>query len=484
MKNRSAIDRIGYLTLFICAAAIFFHWQPAQAATVTLAWDANMPAPDGYRVYQRIDGQSYDYTLPVWPPDGSQQAETTCTIDGLTEGVTYYFVVRAYLGPDESGDSNEVQFQPAATNLPVGDDSSTVADSGTDGTPEPTPEQDGSGTIAEAPIDDATVADSGTDGTPEPTPEQESNGTIAEAPVDDATVADSGTDGGYDLPNPVQPSYGDGDPPSLAILDNNFAHHGWLSIQWREDVPADTQSRIAMGDIDGDGRDEMVIGLGQVFDALLPGGLFQIVDDDYSLLEWSQIDWPDYNLANGESYPSCGDIDGDGDDEILLGLGDGGQGMVEVLDFRNGGVVHLNWITVDWPAYNDARGQTRPATGDIDNDGKDEIIIGLGGVDSDPQVPGGLFEILDDDATLMAWAQIQWPEYNTLNGESYPVAGDINADGIDDIFVGLGIQSAPAADESQTTVDTSTDDTIIRGHTKNDKKENPSSIKANPKKWK
>lgn len=84
------------------------------AAGVTLQWDPNDPIPDGYRLYQRQSGFSYDYSAPVWTG-----TTTTSLIEGLTPGVTYYFVVRAFEGGDESGDSNEVQYTPAA--LPVSD---------------------------------------------------------------------------------------------------------------------------------------------------------------------------------------------------------------------------------------------------------------------------------------------------------------------------------------------------------------------------
>lgn len=75
----------------------------AQAADVTLAWDANDPAPEGYRVFYRPVGMKYDYTKPA-----CQTKETTCTITGLVPGAFYYFVARAYVGTNESGDSNEV----------------------------------------------------------------------------------------------------------------------------------------------------------------------------------------------------------------------------------------------------------------------------------------------------------------------------------------------------------------------------------------
>ncbi len=76
-----------------------------KTAQATLAWDPNDPTPDGYRIYQRIEGQAYNYNQPVWT--GS---ETTGTVYNLEYDTTYYFVVRAFAGTLESADSSEVSF--------------------------------------------------------------------------------------------------------------------------------------------------------------------------------------------------------------------------------------------------------------------------------------------------------------------------------------------------------------------------------------
>ncbi len=103
---------------------------PAWAAQVTLAWDANDPAPDGYHVFLRETGQSYDYNNPAW-----SGGETTCTLTDLTDNSQYYFVVRAYVGNDESGDSNEVEhLTPGSNNQePIADagNNQTVASQST-----------------------------------------------------------------------------------------------------------------------------------------------------------------------------------------------------------------------------------------------------------------------------------------------------------------------------------------------------------------
>lgn len=497
MKNRSHLIRIGLLSLFLATMCFVFCIQPLNAANVTLSWDANTPEPEGYRVFQRIEGQAYDYTAPVWPLDGANHTQSTCTIDGLTEGVTYYFVVRAYVGQDESGDSNEVQYQPTVTDStqteniaetdpvdqstetsdtttgsitePSPIDNSGETDSSTVSAPTPAPVEQNNDVVSMLPDDTTEEVDSSTISNPTPAQIEQNNDVVAVLPDDTIEENDSST---YSAPEPTpteenddtlvaipedptgeperntesnsfpQPSISENDlsasKPSLEVFDNDLSHQNWLSLQWSQYVASDGESRIAMGDIDGDGKDEIIVGLGQVYDATLPGGLFQVVDDDYSLLGWHQINWPDYNLANGELFPNCGDIDGDGDDEIFIGLGVGGEGMVEVLDFQNGRVVHLDWITTDWPEYNALLGQTHPAVGDIDNDGKDEIVIGLGSDYTNPQIPAGVFQVLDDDFSELSWGEIAWLEYNENNGESYPSVCDLNGDGKALIVMGFG----------------------------------------------
>lgn len=98
-------------TVLACTLIFMFTCvSGAMAASITLAWDANNPEPDGYRLFRRVENQAYNYSQPVWSGSG-----TTCNLDDLSDGTTYYFVVRAYVAQDESGDSNEVAYETAAT---------------------------------------------------------------------------------------------------------------------------------------------------------------------------------------------------------------------------------------------------------------------------------------------------------------------------------------------------------------------------------
>ncbi len=226
----------------------------------------------------------------------------------------------------------------------------------------------------------------------------------------------------------------------IDVLGRGYAHERWLQVNWPDFNASGGATRIASGDVDGDGKDEIVIGLGPV-DAIpgLPGGVFELLDDDFTHLAWGQIGWSDYNALNGETWPAVGDMDGDGKAEIIMGLGPGGQGKVEIFTYSSAeGLTHKSWATGNWEDYNRISGETRPAAGDLDGDGKDEIVIGLGPVTSEPALPEGLFEVLSSNLTHLSWGGIEWPDYNALNGETWPAVGDMDGDGKDEMIMGLG----------------------------------------------
>jgi PKD repeat protein len=98
--------------LFIFSFMFFFTPDTSAATQVTLEWIPNTePDLAGYKIFAREEGQSYDYTNPSW-----EGTEATCTIYGLEDTRTYYFVARAFDSEGfESGDSNAVRLEPAET---------------------------------------------------------------------------------------------------------------------------------------------------------------------------------------------------------------------------------------------------------------------------------------------------------------------------------------------------------------------------------
>lgn len=229
--------------------------------------------------------------------------------------------------------------------------------------------------------------------------------------------------------------------------------------------------RIATGDIDGDKRDEVVLGFGPPKGSR-SGGWFRVLDDDLSHLAWGRVGWKEYNTTNGETYPAIGDLNGDGQGEIVVGLGSGGGGMMQVFRYAEASLMPLGWTSVDWPEYNAASGETRPALGDIDGNGHAELIVGLGAVEPRARgtgespatsnettaMPGGVFFVkhgvdisgFEDPASRAALVDrllledsestgaLSWSDYAQGVGATWPALGDVDGDGLAEIVLGLG----------------------------------------------
>jgi len=93
----------------ILTCLIFVAVAVAGSGKITLEWDPVTPVPEGYRLFQRLVDNQYDYQRPVYQGRGLEY-----TPQGLTPGKKYCWVVRAYDHGCESDDSNEVCFRPPA----------------------------------------------------------------------------------------------------------------------------------------------------------------------------------------------------------------------------------------------------------------------------------------------------------------------------------------------------------------------------------
>ena len=118
-------------------------------------------------------------------------------------------------------------------------------------------------------------------------------------------------------------------------------------------------------DTDGDGRDEIITGpeFGaphiQYF-GLENGKVKQLHGGFYAF---------DPNTRGGVSVAG-GDYDGDGADEIIVGSGEGVEPLIRVFN------KHGTRIIKEFRPYaKQVRGGTMVASGDVDNDGFDEILV-------------------------------------------------------------------------------------------------------------
>jgi hypothetical protein len=117
--GRLSSRMIGMISLFV--VSMFFmatFTATSHAAQVTLAWEATGGSNAGYRLFARAEGQNYDYSQPKW-----QGTATSSTIHQLEDSKTHYFVMRTFDSQgNESANSNEVVFTPAASATPPKDE--------------------------------------------------------------------------------------------------------------------------------------------------------------------------------------------------------------------------------------------------------------------------------------------------------------------------------------------------------------------------
>ncbi len=121
---------------------------------------------------------------------------------------------------------------------------------------------------------------------------------------------------------------------------------------------------IAAGDVNGDGIEEIVTGAGET------GGPHVRIFDQKGVLI-GQFFAYDKNFRGGV-HIACADINGDGKAEILVGPGQGQQPLVRIFDWT--GEVQKQFFAYD----KNFTGGVYLAVGDIDGDGQKEIVTGAG----------------------------------------------------------------------------------------------------------
>lgn len=124
--------------------------------------------------------------------------------------------------------------------------------------------------------------------------------------------------------------------------------------------------RVAVGDVNGDGRADVITGAGA------GGGPHVKVFDGRTLNPLRSFNAYEPSFAGGV-YVAAGDVNGDGRADLITGAGPGGGPQVKVFDGRNGRPLQ------SFLAYDSGfRGGVRVAAGDLDGDGRTDVISGGG----------------------------------------------------------------------------------------------------------
>jgi hypothetical protein len=193
-------------------------------------------------------------------------------------------------------------------------------------------------------------------------------------------------------------------------------------------------ANVACGDIDGDGFDEIITGAG-------PGAVFGPhvrawdCDGSGAVTSKSDVSYFAYGTPKFGVNVTCGDIDGDGMDEIITGAGPGAVYGPHVRGWNYDGASLSPISGVSFLAYGTNKFGVNVTCGDMDGDGMDEIITGAGpGSVFGPHVRGWNV----DGGSVAAISGISFFAFDDTEWGVNVGAGDLDGDGIAEIVAGRG----------------------------------------------
>jgi subtilisin family serine protease len=254
---------------------------------------------------------------------------------------------------------------------------------------------------------------------------------------------------------------------NVILIVDPLLHAGWpatlLAATSQFGGPSLPTDAIALADLDGDGKAEVLAGYGE--------RVTVFKGDGTALPGWPQsvVAIPDNPTPSVKGMPITGDVDGDGVKDVVVATWDGAifvwgsngalkpgwpriitvtnpygtqaaslsltlgdvdrNGVLDIVAtdalgtgvhvFKGNGTYLPGWPASTWKSI-----KTPATVADLNKDGKNEVIIGVDGS------PGQLVVLTSKGAVMPGWPQtILVSSYGNESSGSYPVVGDLDDDG-------------------------------------------------------
>jgi hypothetical protein len=246
----------------------------------------------------------------------------------------------------------------------------------------------------------------------------------------------------------------------LALLVGTFCYAVAEPEQSSADlIPSESWSReggqdyarlgnvTTVGDANGDGYDDILVSSALYDNGQLDEGKvwLYVGSEIASLSEAWTVEGNVVNMRLGDVVAAAGDVNGDGYDDAIVatpyypnGIYNPHEGAVWVYHGTPTGLsTTANWMKVG-EAANINFGAAASTAGDVNGDGYDDIIVSSAGW-SNGQAGEGNVELYLGSSSGLAASPASTLESNLAGskfGQAISPAGDVNADGYDDVLVG------------------------------------------------
>ncbi len=202
------------------------------------------------------------------------------------------------------------------------------------------------------------------------------------------------------------------------------------------------------GDVNADGNDDVIVGAHKEDVGYGDVGRAYVFDGySGSLIRALESPNPEYEGMFGNSVSRVGDVDGDGCDDVIVGAlredaGAPDAGRVYLFSGQTGAVLHT--FQSPNPGLEGCFGVCTSGCEDVNGDGMPDLVVGAWHESGGASGAGRAY-ILSGAGTLLSTLESPNPEVAGDFGYSVSSAGDIDGDSVSDVTVGCPLEDGGAS---------------------------------------